>query len=185
MLSKNWFSLIKHFEEPDVGVVQGTRFSTHPALNTYEKFSFQESTLEHFCVILDNHIYDADFMREIGGFPTECPLAVDRGLRDRVEANGKRWVIDVNVESLHIRDSLWRTLKHDYRLFCGIQREDQLVDIGSLRGLLYSPLSALFTVKHTREPMLFLYLIFHKIVRATVMLRRYNAIKEAKKAFNQ
>ncbi|MQY61784.1 hypothetical protein GH146_00675 [archaeon] len=124
-------------------------------------------------------------MREIGGFPTEWPMAVDRGLRDRVEANGKRWVIDVNVVSFHIRDSLWRTLKHDYRLFCGIQREDQLVDIGNLQSLLFSPVSALYTVMHTREPILFPYLIFHKIVRAAVMLRRYNSIKESRKAFNQ
>jgi len=145
----------------------------------------RKSTLEDFCVSLDNHIYDADFMREIGGFPTEWPMAVDRGLRDRVEANGKRWVIDVNVVSFHIRDSLWRTLKHDYRLFCGIQREDQLVDIGNLQSLLYSPMFASYTVMHTREPILFPYLIFHKIVRAAVMLRRYNSIKEARKAFNQ
>ena len=39
LLSKDWFSLIKHFEEPYVGVVQGIRFSTHPVLKTYEKFS--------------------------------------------------------------------------------------------------------------------------------------------------
>ena len=108
-------------------------------------------------------------------------MAVDRGLRDRVESNGKRWVIDANVESLHIRDSLWRTLKHDYRLLCGIQREDQLVDIGSLRTLLYSPMFALFTVMHTREPMLFPYVICHKIVKTAVTLHRYNAINEAKK----
>ena len=112
-------------------------------------------------------------------------MAVDRGLRDRVEANGKRWLIDANVLSFHIRDSLWRTLKHDYRLFCCIQREDQLVDIGNVQSLLFSPMSASYTVMHTREPMLFPYLIFHKIVRATVMLHRYNAIKEARKAFNQ
>jgi len=112
-------------------------------------------------------------------------MAVDRGLRDRVEANGKRWAIDVNVVSFHICDSLWRTLKHDYRLFCGIQREDQLVNIGNLQSLLFSPMSASYTVMHTREPMLFPYLIFHKIVRVAVMLRRYNSIKEARKAFNQ
>jgi glycosyltransferase involved in cell wall biosynthesis len=184
LLSKNWFSLIKHFEEPDVGVVQGIRFSTHPMLNTYEKFCLQKNSLEDFCISLDNHIYDADFVREIGGFPTEYPMAVDWGLRDRVEANGKQWIIDVNVESSHIRDSLWGTLKHDYRLFCGIEREDQLATMGDLRSLLLGPASALITAKYTREPMLFPYLTFHKIVRAAVMLRRYNAIKKAKKAFN-
>lgn len=181
LLSKNWFSLTKHFEEPDVGVVQGIRFSTNPTLNTCEKFCFRKSNVDEFCVSLDNNMYDTDFLREIRGFPNEFPLAVDRGLRDRVEANGRRWVIDVNVESSHIRDSLWGTLKHDYKLYCGIQREDQLATMGDLRGLVLGPASALVTAKATNAPMLFPYLILHKIVRAAVMFRRYAAIKEAKK----
>jgi hypothetical protein len=145
-----------------------------------EKFCIQKSNVKELCISLDNHIYDTDFMREIGGFPTECPLAVDRALHERVETDGKQWVIDVTVESSHIRDSLWQTLKHDYRLFSGIQREDQLVTIGDFKSFLLSPASALRITKHTREPMLFPYVIFHNIVRATVMTRRHNDVKEAK-----
>ena len=182
LLSKNWYSLIKHFDSPNVGVVQGVRFSTHPSLYRYEKHCLTKSDVQGFCISLDNHIYDTDFMREVGGFPTEFPLAVDRELLNRVQNNGKKWEIDLNVESNHIRNSLWGTLKHDYKLYSGIQRKDQLVTIDqNLKTLTLSPASALIIAKATKDPMLVPYVMSHKLVRLAVMLRRYRTIKKAKK----
>ena len=182
LLADNYMSLLHHFKNPNVGVAQGIRLPTHPVLHAYdwEIYMYQKRKVEDYGISLDNHIYDTDFMREIGGFPTDCMIAVDRNLRDRVENNNRRWVIDTKVVSDHIRDSLLRTLKHDYALLSGITRKDQLATMGRIGSVLTIPFSALNIMRHTHEPRLFPYLIANKLVRIAVILRRYNLIKQQK-----
>ena len=165
--------------------MQGIRLSTHPVLYALdlEMYVYHKKPIADVGISLDNNIYVTDFIREVGGFLSKCPIAVDRDLRDRVLAANKRWIIDPTIQSDHIRDSLWATLKHNYNLLCNITREDQLVSLDCGCSVFMIPFSAIRCMKRTREPRVFPYLLANSLVRGAVYVRERYKIKAAKHSY--
>ena len=64
---------------------------------------------------LDNTVYRTDSIREIGGFPKlKINAGVDTALAVRLEEHGLNWAVNFDVQSTHLRMSLWDELKHYY-----------------------------------------------------------------------
>lgn len=117
LLAKNWFDVIpKYMDNPEVVVAQGIRTFTNKALRIIGERSIK-SRLSHktyYCI--DNNIFRTRFLHEIGGFPTKDPIAVDVNLFKITQKSKYKWIVDENVVSDHIRDSIVQHIRHRYNI---------------------------------------------------------------------
>jgi len=181
VLSRGWFeAIVKWMEDPTIGVAQGIRLPTHPVLRHYDQFVYEKERrkVEDYGISIDNNLYRTDLIKKVGGFPSTCPIAVDRNLRDKVEEAGYKWKIDPTVVSSHLRGGLWQTIQHDVALLSKIRRRDQLVTSERVLAIPLLPVRALRMVKYTRDPILFFYVVLHRLARIKVVLQRRKTIRE-------
>jgi glycosyltransferase involved in cell wall biosynthesis len=121
LLSDDWVKKIpKYMEHEDVAVAQGVRYSTEPTLRKIDAYAYKRVALEgnpeRFGLSMDNNIFKTRFVKEVGGFPSECPVCTDGILMWRLREAGHRWLIDTSVVSDHIRPSLKEFYSHQYNL---------------------------------------------------------------------
>jgi len=183
ILSKEWFDkMVWWMTQPHVAIAQGIRVPTHPTLQKFDKYIYgkQKSKINDYGISIDNNIYDTETLRLLGGFPTSCPIAIDRELRDQVEGCGYKWVIDPSIISYHIRNSLWKTIKHDYYLLKNIKRKEELVTAERAMTTIKTPINALHIFWCTHDPTLIPYLFLHRLVRVLAILERRKEIEALK-----
>jgi len=183
LLGKDWWNRISPYMlRSEVAVAQGIQIPTHPVLAAFDKFLYAKEHRDpnDYGISIDNNLYRTEFIREIGGFPLTCKVAVDRELRDEVEKRGKQWIIDPNVHSLHIRQSLLATLLHDISILSRIRRESELVRTEHVFKVVTVPLQCINILKFTKEPRLVPYLVANRLSRIIIICRRYGEIRRAK-----
>lgn len=155
LLAKDWWEKIPpYMDNPHVAVAQGIRIATEPTLRkldeyVYERLKSEASKPEVFGVSIDNNIYRTKIIKQLGGFPTDCPVCSDTILMKRIlRETPYNWIIDTNVISEHIRQSVKSHIKHAYTLtklcakthYC--VNESQQPFLYMLRLFLTSPIRA-------------------------------------------
>ena len=64
---------------------------------------------------LDNTIYKTKIIRELGGFPKlRVNAGVETTLAYKIDSAHFKWIVDYNVQSVHLRNSLRQELNHQY-----------------------------------------------------------------------
>ena len=167
LLAKDWWDKIPKFmTDKKVAVAQGIRISTDPVLKKLEEYEYGRLTvdkirdLEHardFGYSIDNNIFRTKVIRQLGGFPTICPVCSDTILFKKIMLEtGYRWIIDKEVVSYHIRKSVKDYIQHYYTLsglcartpYCVPKRPHPLLT--QMRLLLTSPLRGLI-IAHSKK----------------------------------
>lgn len=130
LLAEDWWSQIpQHLEPSKVAVASGMRFVDNPAglrkMQQYVAKKYRgEAELASWLrsrqmavftlgKTLDNTIYKTKMIKALGGFPKmSCNAGVDAILAYSIEKAGVQWVVDYNVQSTHLRQSLKKELQH-------------------------------------------------------------------------
>jgi glycosyltransferase involved in cell wall biosynthesis len=132
LLARDWWSKIpKHLDDPKVGAASGMRFASKPVgvrrMQQYVARKYRgEAALASWLrgremaaftlgKTLDNTIYRTAAVRAVGGFPRlRSSAGVDTILAYLLEQSGHRWLVDYDVQSVHLRSGLRQELSHQY-----------------------------------------------------------------------
>lgn len=190
-LSKDWWSKIPaYLEHASVGAASGMRFADKPrgvrALQRYVARKYRgEAALSSWLKgrqkaaftlgsTLDNTIYKTSVIRKIGGFPIiKVNAGVDTTLAYRLNQAGYGWIVDYNVQSVHLRSSLKHELSHQYwygtqvhEIWRRIEQETHQPPPITKWGIIYrfiiSPFTGVFVAYKTREATV---AVIHPLVR--------------------
>jgi len=78
VLTRNWFRKISsHMNDQSVAVAQGVRIATEPTLRKTDERWLQTGEPKIKYLSMNNNIFRTTAIREIGGFPSECPICCD------------------------------------------------------------------------------------------------------------
>jgi len=181
VLAWDWWNKIpRYMKNPKVAIASGMRFASQPRgvtkLQQYVAKKYRgESTLSPWLrsremsaftlgKTLDNTIYRTQVLRSIGGFPKmRTNAGVDTVLAYKIQDAGYMWVVDYNVQSVHLRKGLMDELKHQYsygaqlrEIWRQIERQSTAKPLinrfSVISRLLYSPLTGIFVAFKTKEP---------------------------------
>jgi glycosyltransferase involved in cell wall biosynthesis len=116
LLAHDWWSKIPpYMNDPQVAVALGIRIATEPVMrkiNEYE-YSKKSSSWWKTWFSLDNNIFRTEVMRQIGGFPNDCPVHVDAILRKNIlKKTSYKIIVDPTVVSDHIKGSFTDGMRH-------------------------------------------------------------------------
>lgn len=193
LLAKDWWERVPpYMDDETVAIAQGIRLPTHPIIRDLEPLDHErlhrqtENQVPDYYWSIDNNIFRTKVIREIGGFPTFEPLAVDYFLLKRIQAATKyRWIVDPGVISDHIRVSLIDYFRHDEN-FIRSTTVSQVGDSESvpfskmLRLTITSPLRGLELAVRKGDPMLSAIYPFYRLMYLRAyFLRRRQAIERA------
>jgi glycosyltransferase involved in cell wall biosynthesis len=152
LLTKDWWEKMSpYMTNPDVAVAQGIRLATQPTLKLLDEYEyFRKDTL--LGVSLDNTLMRTKIIRQLGGFPSKCPICVVLHLLNAVSAANYRWIVDKSVVSQHLKTTMQNYYRHVYYQYaaCTCYKKNLKVN---LRLFLTSPLRAVhlaITRKHAQ-----------------------------------
>ena len=123
---------------------------------------------------LDNTIYKTKIIRALGGFPKlRVNAGVETILAYKIDQAGYKWMVDYNVQSLHLRKGLEQELNHQYwygtqlyeiwrRIETETNKPPPVTRLGVIRRFCMSPFTGLFMAFQTREPTV---LYIHPLIR--------------------
>jgi len=132
LLARDWWEKIPpYLENHHVGAASGMRFASQPRgvtrLQQYVALKYRgEAQLSSWLrtrqnaaftlgSTLDNTIYKTAVIRSIGGFPVvKTNAGVDTTLAYKLKMAGYSWIVDYNVQSIHLRTGLRHELRHQY-----------------------------------------------------------------------
>jgi len=181
LLAENWFDVIpKYMNDPKVVVAQGIRKFTNKTLRVIDEYSIRSRLFHKTYYSIDNNIFRTKFLRGIGGFPTQDKIGVDVALFNVVNKSKYKWVVDENVISDHIRDSIIQHIHHRYKIVMlskTVRKNMRQVGLRkNLRFFATSPLRAFqLTVKKRCPRVFFAYPMFR-----LAMLKEYAYSKKMK-----
>jgi len=114
ILHPDWLRIMDNFEDPKVAAVTG--FRKYSGSKVYEAISdYHDNAGKKWNHSIDNTGYRTGVIRELGGFPRECPRSADSLLREKIYRAGYKWVVDRRITSLHLRDGFFNTINHDMK----------------------------------------------------------------------
>ncbi len=181
LLARDWWEKIPpSLEGSKVAAASGMRFADKPRgirkLQQYVAKKYRgESNLVSWLrsrqmaaftlgKTLDNTIYRTRIVKALGGFP-KMPVnaGVDTILAYKLNEVGYVWVVDYNVQSIHLRRGLWQELRHQYwygtqlheiwrRIESETNKRPPVTRFGIMYRFLTSPFTGLFVALKTREP---------------------------------
>jgi len=132
LLAQDWWDKIPPcLENPKIAVASGMRFADKPVgvrkLQQYVAKKYRgEAELASWLrarqmaaftlgKTLDNTIYKTGIIKALGGFPKmRVNAGVDTILAYKVRQAGSYWIVDYNVQSIHLRHGLKQELHHQY-----------------------------------------------------------------------
>ena len=181
LLSPDWWKTIPPLlEYPFVAAASGMRFASQPrgvkALQLYVARKYRgEANLSSWLrnrrnaaftlgSTLDNTIYKTSAIRAVGGFPKiKVNAGVDTTLAYRLRQAGYSWIVDYDVQSVHLRGGLMHELRHQYwygmqtrEIWQRITNETREKPPISKFGIFYrfaiSPFTGLYVAFKTKEP---------------------------------
>ncbi|MEM3578197.1 MAG: glycosyltransferase [Candidatus Bathyarchaeia archaeon] len=191
LLARDWWEKIPpYLENPKVAVASGMRFASKPEgvrkLQQYVAKKYRgESQLAPWLrtreraaftlgKTLDNTIYKTRVIKVVGGFPKlQVNAGVDTILAYKIEQTGYHWVVDYNVQSIHLRSGLKQELQHQYwyatqlneiwkRVRTETNKPPPVTKYTVLSRFFMSPFTGLFMAMKTREPTV---TIIHPLIR--------------------
>jgi len=180
LLAEDWWEKIPPvLENAGVAAASGMRFASQPRgvmrLQKYVARKYRgEAQLSSWLrtrqnsaftlgSTLDNTIYKTPVVRSVGGFPiVKSNAGVDTTLAYRLRKAGYIWIVNYNVQSVHLRGSLSHELKHQYwygtqsrEIWQKVEHESNQQAPISRFGIFYrfaiSPFTGLFMAYKTRE----------------------------------
>ena len=207
LLARDWWNRIPPLlENPKAVAASGMRFADKPRgirkMQQYVAKKYRgESNLASWLrsrqmaaftlgKTLDNTIYKTSIVKALGGFP-KMPVnaGVDTILAYKLNLAGYQWVVDYNVQSVHLRKGLRQELRHQYwygtqlyaiwrRIETETSHSPPVTKFGIIYRLFTSPFTGLFVAVKTREPTI---VYIHPLVRFYYMKGLLEASKFAKK----
>jgi glycosyltransferase involved in cell wall biosynthesis len=126
-----WNSVSRLVQGKDVVVASGLRFL--PRSNLFFNIECYQLTRQstHFMggygKTLDNTIWDAHVLRGLGGFPKLKQAGIDNYLFHLIDAKGYKWLVDYNVQSLHLHSGLLNELRHYYFYGLSLPEPDERI----------------------------------------------------------
>ena len=132
LLARDWWCKIPaYLEDSKVSVASGMRFASAPRgvrkMQQYVARKYRgEAELASWLrgremaaftlgKTLDNTIYRTAAVKDVGGFPKlSSSSGVDTTLAYVLSQHGHRWVVDYDVQSVHLRKNLRQELNHQY-----------------------------------------------------------------------
>jgi glycosyltransferase involved in cell wall biosynthesis len=123
---------------------------------------------------LDNTIYKTKIIRALGGFPKlRINAGVDTTLAYKIDHSGYRWIVDYNMQSIHLRKGLRQELNHQYwygtqlyeiwrKIGTETNKPPPVTKLGVIRRFCLSPFTGLFMAFQTKEPTI---LYIHPLIR--------------------
>lgn len=191
LLSREWWNRIPgYLEDPKVAAASGMRFADRPAgvkkLQQYVAKKYRgESELASWLrtrqmsaftlgKTLDNTIYRTQIIRAVGGFPKmRVNAGVDSVLAYKIEQTKHDWVVDYNVQSVHLRQGLKQELEHQYwyatqlpeiwrRIESETNRPPPITKSGIMFRFAVSPFTGIFMALKTGEPSI---IYIHPLIR--------------------
>lgn len=132
LLAHDWWRTVpRYLDDSRVSVASGMRFASQPRgvqrMQQYVAKKYRgEAALASWLrgremaaftlgKTLDNTIYRTAAVRAVGGFPKlRSSAGVDTTLAYLLSEQGYRWVVDYDVQSVHLRKSLQQELSHQY-----------------------------------------------------------------------
>jgi len=191
LLSNNWWQKISPMIlNPKIAVASGMRFADKPAgvrkLQEYVGKQYRGKAnlaswlksrdMSAFTLgkTLDNTIYKTEIVRQLGGFPKlRVNAGVDTTLAYRINEAGYQWVVDYNLQSVHLRKGLRQELNHQYwygaqlyEIWRQVKTETNqrppVTKLGVIRRFLISPFTGLFVAYKTKEPSI---VYIHPLIR--------------------
>jgi glycosyltransferase involved in cell wall biosynthesis len=180
LLARDWWEKIPPLIENKVAAVSGMRFADKPIgikkLQQYVAKKYRgESSLASWLrsrqmaaftlgKTLDNTIYRTRIIKALGGFP-KMPVnaGVDTILAYKLDQAGYQWVVDYNVQSVHLRKGLRQELRHQYwygtqlyeiwrRIETETNQRPPVTKFGIMYRFFTSPFTGLFVAVKTKEP---------------------------------
>jgi len=207
LLAREWWEKIPTLlENADVAAASGMRFADKPQgvkkLQQYVAKKYRgESSLSPWLKsrqmaaftlgkTLDNTIYKTEIVKTLGGFP-KMPVnaGIDTVLAYKFEQLGYHWIVDYNVQSVHLRKGLKQELAHLYwygtqlpAIWNKIETETNQPPPITRFSIVYrfftSPFTGLFVALKTKEPTI---TYIHPLIRFYYMKGLLEALKlEAK-----
>jgi len=207
LLARDWWEKISPLlENPHVAVASGMRFADKPRgikkLQQYVAKKYRgESSLSSWLKsrqmaaftlgkTLDNTMYKTEIVKALGGFP-KMPVnaGVDTVLAYKLEQSGYHWIVDYNVQSVHLRKGLKQELAHQYwygtqlyaiwnKIETETNQRPPITRFGIMYRFFTSPFTGLFVALKTKEPTI---TYIHPLVRFYYMKGLLQALKlEAK-----
>lgn len=181
LLSYNWWNKIPPLlKNPKVAVASGMRFANKPLgvqrLQQYVAKKYRgESELEPWLrsrqmaaftlgKTLDNTIYKTRVIKALGGFPkTRTSSGIDTILAYKINQAGYQWIVDYEVQSVHLRQNLRQELHHQYwhakqlhEIWSILKKETNqsppLTKTDVLFRFIASPFTGIFIALKTKEP---------------------------------
>lgn len=181
LLARDWWEKIPPLlENPQVAAVSGMRFADKPIgikkLQQYVAKKYRgESSLASWLrsrqmaaftlgKTLDNTIYRTRIIKALGGFPKMLVNAgVDTILAYKLNQAGYNWIVDYNVQSVHLRKGLRQELHHQYwygtqlyeiwrRVEIETSQRPPVTKFGIMYRFFTSPFTGLFVAVKTKEP---------------------------------
>ena len=181
LLAHDWWAKIPPLlEKLKVAAASGMRFADKPRgvkkLQQYVAKKYRgESSLASWLrsrqmaaftlgKTLDNTIYKTSIIKALGGFP-KMPVnaGVDTILAYKLNQAGYQWVVDYNVQSIHMRKGLKQELRHQYwyatqlyaiwrRIETETNKRPPVTKFGIMYRFFTSPFTGLFVAVKTKEP---------------------------------
>lgn len=190
LLAKNWWRKVPPLlADPNVAVASGMRFASQPLglrklqqhvakkyLQDKPASWLKSRQMAAFTLgkTLDNTIYRTESVLGLGGFPKmSCSGGVDTILAYRIKKAGLHWVVNYDVQSVHLRFGLRHELEHQ-RFYATTLREiwvkveeeigekPPVTKLGVYFRLIISPATGVFTAFKTRSPSI---IYIHPLIR--------------------
>jgi hypothetical protein len=116
ILARNWWDHVsKLITKQGVAAVSGVRYlpENHFCYNI-ERYNSQHQP--EYGKTLDNTIWNTEALRSIGGFPKLTNAGLDTYLSEKLRCSGYQWLVDTDVQSLHVHKGLHSELMR-YRFY--------------------------------------------------------------------
>ncbi|HUK85272.1 MAG TPA: glycosyltransferase family 2 protein [Candidatus Acidoferrum sp.] len=191
LLALDWWRKIPPLlEKSNVAVASGMRFADKPVgvkkMQEYVGKKYRgESKLAPWLKsrdmsaftlgkTLDNTIYKTKIIRALGGFPKlRINAGVDTTLAYKIDNSGYKWIVDYNMQSIHLRKGLRQELNHQYwygtqlyeiwrKIGTESNKPPPVTKLGVIRRFCISPFTGLFIAIQTKESTI---MYIHPLVR--------------------
>jgi glycosyltransferase involved in cell wall biosynthesis len=206
LLASDWWNKIPPLlANPKVAAASGMRFADKPIgtkkLQQYVAKKYRGETnisswlrsrqMAAFTLgkTLDNTIYKTRIIRGLNGFP-KMPVnaGVDTILAYKLEKEGYHWIVDYNMQSIHLRTGLKQELSHQYwyatqlyaiwqKIEAETRQRPPITKFGIVFRFFTSPVTGLFVALKTKEPSI---AYIHPLVRFFYMKGLLEASKKKK-----
>lgn len=156
LLSSYWWNRVSRLilNKPNVAAASGLRFLPQNNfcfnIDPYILDRQGKEDINNFGKTLDNTIWNTAILRECGGFPKLKYAGIDTYLHHLFDAKGYKWMVDYDVQSLHLHNGLLNEFKHYY--FYGLSLPELYRQIGKFCGAYQGENWLCYLAKFVKSP---------------------------------